>query len=129
MGNWSIFPSFNTASVLIQLRHLPISSPTFLVSIQLLFLFNIGEVTIRKRKECFNTASVLIQRNRKRDRKLRHRVSIQLLFLFNLVTEIITMMERCFNTASVLIQPPLRFSLYSSLLFQYSFCSYSTQRN
>ena len=99
-----------------------------IVSIQLLFLFNISislaimmessfntaSVLIQPEKGrdissigCFNTASVLIQRNSTVGCIKYHYVSIQLLFLFN-------------------------WSIHSNfcfiLMFQYSFCSYSTYK-
>ena len=121
------YTCFNTASVLIQLRHLPISSPTFLVSIQLLFLFNpliqknylIGfsfntasvliqqsiYIEIYPILDSFNTASVLIQRNKYSIKIQFIVVSIQLLFLFN--------------------KYGMKFYKVDCE-FQYSFCSYST---
>ena len=141
--------SFNTASVLIQLMSHQVQIKLMEVSIQLLFLFNkyikleiekidkfqysfcsysTGEIYLGKEiKQSFNTASVLIQHS---------------------VEEVLSIFWICFNTASVLIQQrskkprfiptPVSIQLLflfnsivtptteNRLMFQYSFCSYST---
>ena len=99
-------PSFNTASVLIQqIHHIPL-----------------GRVL-----NCFNTASVLIQLGTVPRGMGKIRVSIQLLFLFNCV------FARCVKIIFfVSIQLLFLFNkevakeLKKEILFQYSFCSYST---
>ena len=76
-----------------------------IVSIQLLFLFNLNLIL----GYCHLP------------------VSIQLLFLFNVFQVYAVCVENvCFNTASVLIQPMIVRCVLRNGLFQYSFCSYST---
>ena len=103
--------SFNTASVLIQQFTPMLSAISFVVSIQLLFLFNPAICSLTRQSMA---------------------VSIQLLFLFNvffvselgeyfgfntasvLIQRMVDswkVVQQCFNTASVLIQPSI---------FQYS---------
>ena len=53
--------SFNTASVLIQRKHVGRHGQRDFVSIQLLFLFNLGKTVPGDFSSGFNTASVLIQ--------------------------------------------------------------------
>ena len=76
------------------------------VSIQLLFLFNSSKKEQKKNKRSFNTASVLIQLFFQKPNQPK---------------------PNCFNTASVLIQRTENQLWVQLTLFQYSFCSYSTQ--
>ena len=101
-----IIPSFNTASVLIQLIILYNSINRLHVSIQLLFLFNqrakLNELVAQQFQYSFCSYSTYLQIA---DAAYRN----------------------SFNTASVLIQPssgPKPLFIY---VFQYSFCSYSTR--
>ena len=118
---------FNTASVLIQPCWWTWTTRFSIVSIQLLFLFNISSALNVLKFIGFNTASVLIQpaslKNGSGQRMFQYSfcsystfclqvsvslilVSIQLLFLFNYVASRFTEETGSFNTASVLIQPP-----------------------
>ena len=121
--------SFNTASVLIQHGMVLHSIHTDCVSIQLLFLFN-GDAS--QRLDSCNRVSIqllfLFNWSDNNGRLSKHLVSIQLLFLFNKVV---------FNMESRRVLFQYSFCSYSTVTecykvlhrdrFQYSFCSYSTR--
>ena len=118
------------------------------VSIQLLFLFNKHgwNDTFRKKKFQYSFCSYSTQKKgqrtscrivsiqllflfntKKAGEEIGRWVSIQLLFLFNRYLVLSATAVICFNTASVLIQPICDvFPNLYDLVFQYSFCSYST---
>ena len=96
---------FNTASVPIQLCLPSPRFQTFPISIQLLFLFNLPAGF----RGQYPSA-----------------ISIQLLFLFNQFFDCSDNGRFDFNTASVPIQLLHFAGIIKNVLFQYSFCSYST---
>ena len=121
------FHCFNTASVLIQ--RLDDFEKLFKLAFQYSFCSYSTQfgLMLSFSSLCFNTASVLIQRP-VHPYSQRHKIRFNTAsVLIQLNSFVLSRFKRTgFNTASVLIQPYVITDPSGELMFQYSFCSYST---